>query len=104
MSNTLKVENKKVGVVIDSTPEEIEALKEKWTTINNIAKKGESIMNSGLILSLLSPLDFEGPIIEIVTAVGTVACHSLNKFSQYKLDKLTQQDADNKPKDDVWVR
>ena len=57
------------AIIVDSNKEEIEKLREKWVSINKVSTTVSSLATSGFKVSLLSPFDFEGPVIEIVTAV-----------------------------------
>ena len=87
------------AIVIDSTKEKNEELKKKWSKINKVSETLTSISSSGFIISLLSPFDFEGPVIEIVTAATAAVGFILKKVSESKLDKLEDNILDNTDKD-----
>lgn len=70
----------------------IEKLKKKWTTINNVSTAVSSIAGSGFIVSLLSPFDFDGPIIEIVTAVTALVGFLGKMISKYILEQLKDKE------------
>ena len=74
------------AIVIDSTKEKNEELKKKWSKVNKISETLISISSSGFIISLLSPFDFEGPVIEIVTAAVAAVGFILKKVSESKLE------------------
>ena len=87
------------AIVIDSTKEKNEELKKKWSKVNKISETLISISSSGFIISLLSPFDFEGPVIEIVTAAVAAVGFILKKVSESKLDKLEDNILDKEDKD-----
>ena len=87
------------AIVIDSTIEKNEELKKKWSKVNEVSKTLTSISSSGFIVSLLSPFDFEGPVIEIVTAAVAAVGFILKKVSESKLDKLENSILDDNDKD-----
>lgn len=83
------MDNKNSGViVIDSSKEKNEKLKKRWTTVNEISNVLTGISTSGFVVSLLSPFEFEGPIVEIVTAVLAGVGFIMKKVSESKLKKL----------------
>jgi len=88
-----------VGIVIDSTPDKNKKLKERWTTINQVSKVGAGIFSTGLAASLISPLDVEGPVIEIITAVGAIVCFSLDNYSKQKLEEIEKEGKAKNPDD-----
>ena len=75
-------------IVIDSTKEKNEKLKNKWSKINKKANELTSLASSGFIISMLSPFDFDGPIIEVVTAAVAAVGFVMKKVSENQLDKL----------------
>ena len=87
------------AIVIDSTKEKNEELKKKWSKVNKVSETLTSISSSGFIISLLSPFDFEGPVIEIVTAAVAAVGFILKKVSESKLDKLEDNILDKEDKD-----
>ena len=87
------------AIVIDSTKEKNEELKKKWSKVNKVSETLTSISSSGFIISLLSPFDFEGPVIEIVTAAVAAVGFILKKVSESKLNKLEDNILDNTDKD-----
>lgn len=48
------------AIVIDTSREKIDKLKKKWIKINKMSTNMTTIAGSGFLLTLLSPLDFEG--------------------------------------------
>ena len=83
------MDNKNSGVVvIESSKEKNEKLKKRWTTVNEISNSLTGISTSGFIVSLLSPFDFEGPVIEIITAALAGIGFVMKKVSESKLKKL----------------
>ena len=87
------MKNKNSGVVvIDSSKEKNEKLKKKWSTINEISSGLTNISTSGFIVSLLSPFEFDGPIIEIVTAVLAALGFVMKKISESKLKKIDNKE------------
>ena len=87
------------AIVIDSTKEKNEELKQKWSKINKLSGTLTLISSNGFIISLLSPFDFDGPVIEIVTAAVAAVGFILKKVSESKLDKLEDNILDNTDKD-----
>lgn len=83
--------NEKVGIVIDSTPEKTEQLKKRWSNVKNLSNVGSGIFATGFIGSVLSPFDIEGPTVEIITAAGTLTCYVLGKIAENKLKELDEQ-------------
>lgn len=88
MSKHISQNNDKIpGIVIDSTPKEIEALQKKWTKIKNIS----GLFTAAFITSVLSPFDIEGPLVEIITGTIASVFLILGKVSEYKLQELKKQ-------------
>ena len=80
-------------IVLDSTKEKNEELIKKWSKINKKSNEITSLASSGFIVSLLSPFDFEGPTLEIITAVVAAVGFIMKKTSEYKLNKLNNTDS-----------
>lgn len=78
-------------VVIDSSREKNEKLKKKWANVNKASSEVTKLASSGFFVSLLSPFDFDGPIVEIVTAVVAAVGFVLKKVSDFKLSKLDNE-------------
>ena len=77
------------AVVIDSNAEEIAKLRARM-------KKGETLFKLGkssLVVTLLSPFDFEGPIAEIISAVIAAVGFTMKKQAEVKINELTNSDA-----------
>ena len=93
--------NQNSGVlVIDADKEKIEKLKKRWSTVNKVSNVALTLSSSGFIVSLLSPFDFEGPVIEIVTAVLAGVGLVMKKVSEVKLNKLEGQAGEMVDNDD----
>ena len=75
-------------IIIDSSKEEIERIKTKWQKTENFGKVLSSVATPTLIITLLSPFDFEGPIAEIVSAVALATGFTLKKVANGKLKEL----------------
>ena len=60
----------------------------KWKRIRNIGDGILKFGGAGFIGSVLSPFDFEGPIIEIVTAIVTVIGFILKKTGESHLEDI----------------
>ena len=87
------IDNKNSGVVvIESSKEKNEKLKKRWTTVNEISNSLTGISTSGFVVSLLSPFDFEGPVIEMITAALAGIGFVMKKVSESKLEKLNIKD------------
>ena len=85
--------NKNSGVVvIESSKEKNEKIKKRWSTVNEVSNTLTGISTSGFVVSLLSPFDFEGPVIEIITAALAGIGFVMKKVSQSKLKKLNVKD------------
>lgn len=88
-------------IVMDASLEKIEKIKKRWKVVKNIGSILSKISTGGFIVSCLSPFDFEGPVVEIVTAVVagvgfTLKCVAESKLGEFEtknqLDQ-TEQDA-----------
>jgi len=77
-------------IVLDSIPDKNEKLREKWTNINNIAKVAGGLSSGGFVISLLSPFDIEGPLVEIITAVFAAGAFAVEKYSSNKIDQYSK--------------
>ena len=79
------------GIVIDSTPQEIEALQKKCNTMNKLFK----FFLSTALVDILTPFDFDGFLIELVSS--TIACVFLisGKINEHKLQELKKQYANS---------
>ena len=88
------------AVVIDSSKEKNEQLKKKWTKINKSSSEVSKLASSGFIVSILSPFEFDGPIIEIVTSVVAVVAFITKKVSEHKLNKLSDEQSELIDSDD----
>lgn len=87
------MESKNAGVVmIDSSKEKSDKLRKKWGAINDVSNGLINISTSGFVVSLLSPFDFEGPVVEIVTAVLAGGGFVMKKVSESKLNKLNNRE------------
>ena len=80
------------AIVIDSDQDKIEKLKKKWTTINKVSSTISGVASSGFVVSLLSPFDFDGPIVEIVTAVVALVGFLGKMISKYRLEQLKDKE------------
>ena len=81
------------AIVMDSNREEITDLSQKWQDKKRLGERIMKIGGSGFIISLLSPFDFDGPIVEIVTAVITAVGYGIKEFSEYKIDNIESRKA-----------
>ena len=91
MSN---VNNVNGAIVIDSSLEKNEMLKKKWESVHKTASAVSNVAKTGLIASLLSPFDFDGPIIEIISASVVALSFLAKKVSENRLKKLDDVDYD----------
>ena len=82
----------KKAIVIDSDKEEIERQKKKWKKVKEIGETAFKISSSGFVITLLSPFDFEGPVAEIITAVGAVGGFVTKKIADSKLNDLNGEE------------
>ena len=76
---------------------EIEIYTEKWKKVEKRGKLLFEIGMSGVIITVLSPFDFEGPIAEILTAIIAVIGFTMkttakNKLSNYNDDVINKQE------------
>ncbi len=78
----------KPAVILDSNKEEITKLKRKWTTVKNIGDGILAFGTAGLVGSILSPFDFEGPVVEIVTGALAVGGFTLKKIGENRLAEI----------------
>jgi len=76
------------AIVIDSDKEKVEMLKKRWSNVNKVSSTMTSLASSGFVISLLSPFEFDGPVVEIVTAVVAAVGFVMKKVSEVKLNKL----------------
>ena len=75
-------------IIIESTKEKNEELKQKWQKINSISSKFLDAASISFWITLLSPFDLEGPLIEVVAAVVSAISLYLVKKSDKKLEEL----------------
>lgn len=71
--------------------EDLKKLKKKWQKIKLTSKIIATVGASGFIVSLLSPLDIEGPTIEIITGAISTAGITLGKVSETKIEELKEE-------------
>ena len=76
---------------------EIEIFTEKWKKIEKRGKILFEIGMSGVIITVLSPFDFEGQIAEIITAIIAVIGFTMktvakNKLSNYNDEVFNKQE------------
>jgi len=88
-------------IIVDIDREKIEKLKKKWSKVKKRGEVLEKMSTSGFVISLLSPFDFEGPLIEIATAVIAVVGFFMKRKAIIELDKIngtrsTKFDEDDK--------
>ena len=83
----------KKAIVIDSDKEELEKQKKKWEKVREIGNTAFKISSSGFIITMLSPFDFEGPVAEILTAVGAAGGFIAKKVADSKLKELNGQES-----------
>lgn len=91
-------------IVIDSTKEKNDKLKERWKKINEFSRNLNKTSTTGFIISMLSPFDFEGPVIEIITAAVAGVSLALKKISESKLAALGEDKfavVDDEDKDSI---
>ena len=79
-------------IVLDSNQNEIEQLTRKWKKVKNIGDGILSFGSAGFVGSVLSPFDFEGPVVEIVTAVVAVAGFIVRKIGENHLADIQGTD------------
>lgn len=84
------MDNNSGVVILDSSKEKNEKLKKRWSTVNSVANVLTTASTSGFVVSLLSPFDFEGPVIEIVTAVLAAVGFIMKKVSTAKLENIEE--------------
>ena len=60
----------------------------KWKRYRNIGDGILKFGSAGFIGSVLSPFDFEGPIVEIVTAIVAIVGFILKKTGESHLEEL----------------
>lgn len=78
-------------IVFDSSQEKNERLSKKWKGIHKTASNVAGLASTGFVTSLLSPFDFDGPVVEIVTAVVAAVAFVTKKVAEYKLDKFSDE-------------
>ena len=79
------------GIIIDSTPEEIEKLTKKWKKTKRLGERLLKIGRNGFIVTLLSPFDFEGPVAEIVTATVAAVGYGMKEAAEYQLENIEEE-------------
>lgn len=79
-------------IVIDADQEKIEKLKKRWTTVNNVSTAITNVAGTGFVASMLSPFDFDGPVVEIVTAVTALVGFLGKMISKYRLEQLKDKE------------
>lgn len=75
-------------IVVESSKEKNEKLRKKWTEIYKTSSEVTKLAGTGFVGSILSPFDFEGPVVEIATAVIAGVAFVTKKVAEYKLDKF----------------
>ena len=78
----------KPAIVLDSNQQEITKLTKKWKTVKNIGDGILGFGTAGFVGSVLSPFDFEGPVVEIVTGVLAVGGFILKKVGEGHLEDI----------------
>ena len=81
-------------IIMDSNKDEISRLTKKWKTVKNVGDGILSFGSAGFVGSVLSPFDFEGPVIEIVTAIVAVCGFIVKKIGENKLEEFEGQSAE----------
>lgn len=76
------------AIIIDSSNEKNSELIRKWSRVYELSNSAMKTASSGFLITLLSPLDFEGPVAEILTAAIAAVGFSMKKVSEAKLEKL----------------
>lgn len=82
------------AVIIDSNAEEIQKLIKKYKDMEAKGKTLFKLGKSGLIITILSPFDIEGPLAEMITAVVAAVGFTMKTVAKAKLDELTNSDAE----------
>ena len=85
------MDNKPGIIVIDSSKKKNEELMRKWKGIHKTSSDVASLASTGFVASLLSPFDFDGPEVEIVTAVIAAVAFAIKKVAEFKLDKFSDE-------------
>lgn len=82
-------------IIIEENREEVNKLKEKLDkkekTFTTLGKVGKSLTNFGMpvfIGSILSPFDFEGPVIEMVSALTLGVGALINTIAKKELEEI----------------
>lgn len=89
MSNNNDFNDNNIGVIIiNSDKEKINKLKEKWQKVKINGEKLEKISTSGFVVSMLSPFDFEGPMIELITIIIAVVGFVMKRKATNELGKI----------------
>ena len=73
---------------VDKMKQELAKKEKQYTTLKNVGEALSAFGTPVLIGSLLSPFDFDGPIIEIVSGVVLIAGTIMKKVAQNELDCL----------------
>ena len=94
----------KPAIIIDSDKEEIAQLMNKWKKVKNVGDGILSFGSAGFVGSVLSPFDFEGPVVEIVTAVITVCGFIVKKIGENKIEELEGRTAEWSEEDKEILR
>ena len=78
------------GIIIDMDIEKIEELKKKWKNVNKISSKMLDVSKVSFWISLLSPFDFDGPLIELMAGVISLVSLYLVKLSDKKIIEIEE--------------
>ena len=92
--------NKDSMIIIDLDKEKIDKLKKRWEKVQKRGEVLEKLSTSGFIISVLSPFDFEGPFIEMLTAIIAVVGFFMKRKGRIELDKIYGRNTDTFDDDD----
>ena len=76
------------GIIIDTDKEKIDVLRKKWKNINKISSKMLDASTVSFWITLLSPFDFDGPLIELISGVISIVSLYLVKISDKNLKEI----------------
>ena len=82
-------------MAVSESRSDVEKMKEKLArkektcrTINKVGTVLTTIGSPALVASLISPFDFEGPVVEIISGIVLVAGTLMKKFSGDELEEI----------------
>ena len=79
---------------VDKMKQELAKKEKQYTTLKNVGEALSAFGTPVLIGSLLSPVDFDGPIIEIVSGVVLIAGTIMKKVAQNELENIEAMKTD----------